>query len=59
MLPWVSAKGTYRLYLRLTNLTWVNRTSGQSVDRAYASHPAGAATDFYTKVFFAEIVYAH
>jgi len=58
-LPWVSAKGISGHYLRHTVLTWVDRTSGHSVARAYAGHSAGDTTDSYTKVDFAEIVNAH
>jgi integrase len=58
-LPWVSAKGVSGHYLRHTVLTWVDRTSGHSVARAYAGHSAGDTTDSYTKVDFAEIVNAH
>ena len=58
-LPWVSAQGISGHYLRHTVLTWVDRTSGHSVARAYAGHSAGDTTDSYTKVGFAEIVNAH
>ena len=58
-LPWVSAQGISGHYLRHTVLTWVDRTSGNSVARAYAGHSAGDTTDSYTKVGFTEIVNAH
>lgn len=58
-LPWVSIQGISGHYLRHTVLTWVDRTSGHSVARAYAGHSAGDTTDSYTKVGFAEIVNAH
>jgi len=58
-LPWVSAQGISGHYLRHTVLTWVDRTSGHSVARAYAGHSAGDTTDSYTKVGFSEIVNAH
>jgi len=58
-LPWVSNQGISGHYLRHTVLTWVDRTSGHSVARAYAGHSAGDTTDSYTKVGFAEIVNAH
>ena len=58
-LPWVSAQGISGHYLRHTVLTWVDRTSGHSVARAYAGHSAGDTTDSYTKVGFTEIVNAH
>ena len=58
-LPWVSAQSISGHYLRHTVLTWVDRTSGHSVARAYAGHSAGDTTDSYTKVGFSEIVNAH
>ena len=58
-LPWVSTQGISGHYLRQTVLTWVDRTSGHSVARAYAGHSAGDTTDSYTKVGFSEIVNAH
>ena len=58
-LPWVSAQSISGHYLCHTVLTWVDRTSGHSVARAYAGHSAGDTTDSYTKVGFSEIVNAH
>jgi len=58
-LPWVAIQSISGHYLRHTVLTWVDRTSGHSVARAYAGHSAGDITDSYTKVGFSEIVNAH
>jgi len=58
-LPWVAIQSISGHYLRPTVLTWVDRTSGHSVARAYAGHSAGDITDSYTKVGFSEIVNAH
>ncbi len=60
ILPWVAVQGVSTHWLRHTTLTWVERTFGYAVARAYAGHEgkSGGTTATYVKSDIHEIAAA-
>ncbi|MQY23054.1 tyrosine-type recombinase/integrase [Nocardia macrotermitis] len=60
ILPWVAVQGISTHWLRHTTLTWVERTFGPAVARAYAGHEgkSGGTTGTYVKADICEVAAA-
>jgi integrase len=59
-LPWVAAQGISTHWLRHTTLTWVERSFGYGIARAYAGHTdkTGPATTTYIKADLQDVATA-
>ncbi|WP_406276791.1 hypothetical protein OH799_06650 [Nocardia sp. NBC_00881] len=58
--PWVITRNISAQWLRRTTITWVERTFGRAVARAYARHRYGSdgTTSIYTTATINEVAWA-